>query len=260
MSFEDDYMGEMQRMPLDLDTADRLLAGCVVPQDAPPGYSRVAAFLTGDWTADAASVDPSFVAVLAATVRSSPATKTRPSRRSIMPRIKLAAAFAVTALVGTTGLAVAGSLPGAAQDIASTMLAKAGVTVPGPNSNAGDHPSTRGSSSEHAGATPTSSGKGSEISDIARSDLTGLEKGAAVSTAASDGKSRAGQEHSARVETPNTGGTATADTASDGHSSHGTTQANEASAGHSSAGSGNASGGQGAAGEHHAAGGHAHRP
>jgi hypothetical protein len=244
MSFEDDYMGEMQRMSLDLDTADRLLAGRVVPQDAPPGYSRVAAFLTGDWTADAAGADPRFVAVLAATVRSSPATKTRPSRRSIMPRIKLASAFVVTALVGTTGLALAGSLPGAAQDIASDMLAKAGVTVPGPNSNAGEHPSTRGSSTEHSGAPPTSSGKGSEISDIARSDLTGLEKGAAVSTAASDGKSRAGQEHGAPVATPNTGGTGPADAASSGHSTKGTVKADEASGGHSSAGSANAAAGQ----------------
>ena len=161
-----------------------------------------------------------------------------------MPRIKLAAALAVTALVGTTGLAFAGSLPGAAQDIASDMLAKAGVTVPGPNGNAGDHPSTRGTSSEHPGATPTSSGKGSEISNIAGSDLTGLEKGAAVSTAASDGKSRAGQEHGAPVETPNAGGNASADTARDEHSSQGPTKANDASGGHSSAGSANAVAGQ----------------
>jgi hypothetical protein len=244
MSLHFDYPGEMQRLPLDLETADRLLAGSVAPEDAPPGYKRLASFLTGEPPIDDVVADAGFMAMLAATVRSSPETKTRPSRRSIMPRIKLAAALAAAALVGATGLAVAGSLPGAAQDIASSMLAKAGITVPGPNSNAGDHPSTRGSSSEHAGATPTSNGKGSEISDIARSDLTGLEKGAAVSTAASDGKSRAGQEHGAPVSTPNSGGTATADAASDGHSTNGTAKANEASSGHSSAGSANAAAGQ----------------
>jgi hypothetical protein len=246
VTFDGDYPGEMQRLSLDVDTADRLLGGSVAPEDAPPGYARLSSLLALGLPVDDVVADGDFVAMLAAAVRSSPTTE-KPSRRSIMPRIKLAAAIAVTALVGTTGLAFAGSLPGAAQDIASTMLAKAGVTVPGPNGNAGDHPSTRGSSTEHSGATPatpTSNGKGSEMSDIARSDLTGLEKGAAVSTAASDGKSRAGQEHGAPVETPNAGGTATADTASSGHSTEGAAEADEASGGHSSAGSANAAAGQ----------------
>ena len=250
MTLDADCTGEMQRLSLDVDTADRLLAGSVPPQDAPPGYARLSAYLAMESPADDVAVDADFVEMLAAIVRSSPTTE-KPSRRSIMPRIKLAAALAVTALVGTTGLAFAGSLPGAAQDIASDMLAKAGVTVPGPNSNAGEHPSTRGSSSEHSGATPASSGKGSEISDIARSDLDGLDKGVAVSTAASDGKSQAGQHgsagenaHGAPVPTPNTGGTGTADTASAGHSTEGTAKADEASSGHSSAGSANAAGGQ----------------
>jgi hypothetical protein len=243
VTFDGDYPGEMQRLSLDVDTADRLLAGTVAPEDAPPGYARLSALLAVEPTVDDVVADGDFIDMLAATVRSSPTTE-RPSRRSIMPRIKLAAALAVTALVGTTGLAFAGSLPGAAQDIASAMFAKAGVSVPGPNGNAGDHPSTRGSSSEHPGATPTSNGKGSEISDIARSDLTGLEKGAAVSTAASDGKSRAGHEHAAPVETPNAGGNESADTARDEHSSQGTTKANDASDGHSSAGSANAAAGQ----------------
>ena len=242
MSLHFDYPGEMERLPLDADTADRLLSGSVVPEDAPPGYSQVAALLAAEWAGDA-DLDPSFVAALAAMVRSSPATRTRPSRRSIMPRIKLAAALTTIALAGTTGLAFAGSLPGAAQDIASTMLAKAGITVPGPTENAGDHPSTRAPASDHPGATPTSNGKGSEISDIARSNLQGLDKGAAVSTAASDGKSRAGQEHSP-VATPNPGGTGTADTASSGHSTQGTAKADEASGGHSSAGSANSAAGQ----------------
>jgi hypothetical protein len=244
MSLERDCERRMQRMSLDLDTADRLLAGSIASEDAPPGYSRLSALLVRDWSTDTAVPDENFLALLSATVRSTPTTETRPSKNSFMPRIKLAAALTVTALVATTGLAFAGSLPGAAQDIASTMLAKAGVTVPGPNSDSGDHPSTRGPSSKPTVETPASSGKGSEISDIARSDLTGIEKGAAVSTAASDGKSRAGQQHSAPVETPNAGGTATADTASEGHSSQGTTKANEASEGHSSAGSENGAAGQ----------------
>ena len=160
-----------------------------------------------------------------------------------MSRLKLATAFVTVALAGTTGLAFAGSLPGAAQSVASDMLGTLGVTVPGPNSNAGDHPNVRGKSADTA--VTSNSGKGSEISELATStDLTGVAKGAAISTLASDGKSKAGQEHGAPVATPNSGGTGTADTASDGNSSQGTSAANTASDGHSSAGSDNSADGQ----------------
>jgi hypothetical protein len=246
MSLPSDYPDEMQRFPLDLDTADRLLGGSIAPADAPPGYSRVATLVVGLDSRGEEIIPPQgLVSILAATVRSSPAEKRPAQRRTILPRIKLAAALTFAALVGTTGLAFAGSLPGAAQDIASAMLAKAGVTVPGPNSNAGDHPNTRGSSENNTTVAPTSAGKGSEISGLATSDLTGLEKGVAVSTAASDGKSRAGQDHAAPpIETPSTGGAGTADTASGGASSPGTTEADQASDGHSSAGAENAADGQ----------------
>ena len=246
MSDSSDYFNEMQRLPLDLDTADRLLDGSIAPADAPPGYSGVAALVGGlDLEHEAVTPDEQWVAVLASAVRSSQVQTGTSRRRTILPRIKLAAAIAFAGLLATTSLAFAGSLPGAAQDIASTMLAKAGVTVPGPNENAGDHPNTRRTSPEsNVPATPTSAGKGSEISDLATSDLSGLEKGAAVSTAASGGKSKAGEDHAAPVETPNAGGTATADTASSGASSAGTTEADDASGGHSSAGSENAADGQ----------------
>jgi hypothetical protein len=177
-------------------------------------------------------------------VRSSQPKMTKPRRRSIVPRLRLATAFATVALAATTGLAFAGSLPGAAQDVASAMLDKVGVSVPGPNSNAGDHPSVRGTSSD-AAETSSDSGKGGEISELATStDLTGVAKGAAISTLASGGKSKAGQEHGAPVETPNTGGTGTAETASGGQSSQGTATANAASDDHSVAGSDNAADGQ----------------
>jgi hypothetical protein len=250
MSLPSDYMGEMQRLPLDLDTADRLLRSSVLPEDAPPGYAGVALVLAEvDTGGEEVVPSEDLVALLAAAVRSSPAQETGSRRRSFASRIKFAAALAAAALVGTTGLALAGTLPGAAQDVASEMLAKVGVTVPGPNSKAGDHPNTRGSSSEDTTVTTASSGKGAEISGLATSDLTGLEKGAAVSTAASGGKSKAGEDdaapvETAPVETPNAGGTATADTASGGASSAATTEADEASGGHSSAGSENAAEGQ----------------
>lgn len=259
MTFWSDMDFDMHPVALDLDTADRLLGGSVAPEDAPPGYARVASLL------EAASATPGVeefeherevVTILAAVVRSS-SHKRRPSpRRSFMPftlsRPRLAAAFAAATLACTGGLATAGSLPGAAQDVATAMLGKIGVAVPGPNEHSGTHPDVRGTSE---GGLPDLVGR-SEIAELATTThLEGVEKGAAISTAASDGKSHAGQKGSAgsahagepSVPTPNEGGTRTADAASSGKSSHGTSTAGTASGGHSGAGSANASDGQEAA-------------
>ena len=256
MTFWSDMDSEMQPLPLDTDTADRLLAGSVAPEDAPPGYGRVVRLLEAA-SAEAASEElarePETVAAMKAALRSPVHRNVASSRRSFMPfalsRPRLTAAVVAAAFAASVGMASAGSLPGAAQDVASEMLAKVGITVPGPNDNAGTHPDVRGNSTSVPSA-PTDAGKGAEISELATTtELTGVEKGAAVSTAASGGKSQAGQQGSASataapVETPNSGGTGTADTASGGKSATGTATANAASGGKSAAGSGNASNGQ----------------
>ena len=217
-----DLQEEMHRLPLDVDTADRILAGTVLPEDAPPGYAAVVRFL--------GTLQAGTVADASQSVMTTP-------RRSFVPRMKLAAVFATVALVVTTGLALAGTLPGAAQDVASEMLAKVGVSVPGPNENAGTHPSVRGASADHTLAEATkaeaatteteteseaSNGKGAEISALATStDLTGVEKGAAISTLASGGHSQAGQHGGAAGEDASAQGRAKAEEASGGHSSAG---------------------------------------
>ena len=188
-----------------------------------------------------------------------------------LSRPRMTAAFVALTLACSAGLASAGNLPGAAQDIASAMLAKVGISVPGPNDHSGTHPSVRGSSSDASSDAVTRS----DIAELATTtDLTGVDKGAAISGAASDGKSQAGQHGSASggsapVDTPSNGGTGTADTASGGKSS-GTSTADGASGGASSAGSGNASNGQetadSASGDHSSVGsgngsaGQAHKP
>ena len=278
MNLWSDFDCEMHPVPLDLDTADRLLAGIVAPEDAPPGYANVARLLesaAAEPTADELSRETEVVAMVAAAVRSSSSIHSV-SRRFFKPfalsRPRITAAFVAVSLACTAGLASAGSLPGAAQDIASSMLAKVGISVPGPDEHAGTHPSVRGSSSDASSDAST----GSEIGELATTtDLTGIDKGAAISSAASDGKSQAGQHGSASggsapVDTPNSGGTGTADTASGGKSSQGTSTADAASGGASGAGSGNASGGQetaeGASGGHSSAGsdngsaGQSHKP
>lgn len=256
MTFWSDMDSEMQPLPLDTDTADRLLAGSVAPEDAPPGYGRVVRLLeaaSAEASGEELAREPETVAAMKAALRSPVHRNVASSRRSFMPfalsRPRLTAAVVAAAFATSVGMASAGSLPGAAQDVASEMLAKVGITVPGANDSAGTHPDVRGNSTS-VPIAPADAGKGAEISELATTtDLTGVEKGAAVSTAASGGKSQAGQHGSASatstpVETPNSGGTGTADTASGGKSSTGTATANAASGGKSAAGSGNASNGQ----------------
>jgi hypothetical protein len=277
MTFWSDMDSEMQQVPLDSDTADRLLAGLVAPEGAPAGYGRVVRLLEAasvEASSEELAREPETVAVMAAALRSRVSQNAASSRRSFMPfafsRPRLTAAVLAAAFAVSGGMASAGSLPGAAQDVASEMLAKVGIAVPGASDTAGTRPDVRGNSASVPSA-PADVGKGADISELATTtELIGVEKGAAISTAASGGKSRAGQHGSASgagagapVETPNSGGTGTADTASGGNSSTGTSTANSASGGHSSAGSGNASSGQetaDTASGGHSSDGQSHRP
>ena len=235
MSLWRDFDCEMQRLPLDIDTADRLIAGHVLPADAPPGYEAVASLLAclRAHEEDRGLRHEDTARELVKGGRSPVLETTSTSRRSNVHRFKLAGTAVAAALACTTGLAFAGSLPGAAQDVASSMLSKVGVTVPGPNENAGTHPNVRGSSSsdvaasddadENGAPAQNGEGKGAEISELATTtELTGVDKGAAISTLASGGKSRAGQQGQATADhSAATGGAATADEASGGHSTAG---------------------------------------
>jgi hypothetical protein len=270
MNLWSDLDYDMHPVPLDLDTADRLLAGALAPEDAPPGYAKVARLLEGasaEATPDELARETEVVTLMAAEVRLSSSTESASPRKSFMPfalsRPRVSAAAVAAALACSAGLASAGALPGAAQDVASAMLAKVGISVPGSNESAGDHPNARGSSADTSdGDHPNVRGSSADTSDVAKgsgisglattTELTGVNKGAAISSAASDGKSQAGQHgsasgESARVDKPNGGGTGTADTASGGKSTNGSSTADTASGGASSAGSGNASSGEEAA-------------
>ena len=147
------------------------------------------------------------------------------------------------ALLG--GAAAAGALPGAASPTAGDHVP---VSVPAPNEHAGSHPD--GNAPDTIG-TAAASSTGSAVSQLATTtDSTGVDKGAEISALASGGHSQAGQQAAPETSdtaapdaTPNTGGTGTADTASDGASTVGTSIANNASDGRSAAGSANAAGG-----------------
>jgi hypothetical protein len=237
-----DLPDEMRRLGLDEVTLDRLLAGRIGPDDAPPGYSEVARVLQAVAAAgDQAELvhEAAHVALAMELVKQpSPASTQSDGRSRKMGsrsrRVKVGGLVVVGALVGSTGLAAAGVLPDAAQDAFSMVFERVGITVPASD----DHPA----------------GSGEEIAEVATSTVaTGMDKGAEISSVASGGLSQAGEHGSADADTtvegagaapvpvPNEGGTGTADTASDDTSDEGTSIADEESEGSSDSGSGNAS-------------------
>ena len=147
------------------------------------------------------------------------ASSRRFSMHSHVP-VKAALAAAVTGgvlLTGGVAAAATGTLPGAAQDTARTILSQVGVSVPGANGSAAGHADERGPAEHTDGTTQVtgdeqaatdqqgtdeqdqgdgSQGKGAVISQLAKGqDATGPDRGAAGSEAASGGKSRAGDQH-----------------------------------------------------------------
>lgn len=193
------------------------------PSDHPLD-ERVASLLAAAAAPTESGPAPGEEEVLAA-FRASHETPRRSFMRSPITPAKTALAAAVGAgvlLTGGVAAAATGSLPGAAQDKASEMLTKVGVTVPGADEHAAGNPDQRGSSAdddaeteeteettegtEESAETPAveddgsedteSHGKGEAVRELARSEeTTGVEKGAAVSGYASEGKSKAGQNH-----------------------------------------------------------------
>ena len=246
MTRSNDIPDEMRGRWLDPDTQDRMLAGRVHPDDAPPGYADVARVLRVAASSVAAGQrlpqeDEHIALALDLLSRTTLASKPSDRRSRKMGtgtrRVKLGGLIVVGTLLASTGLAAAGVLPDAAQDAFDAIFERVGITVP-----ANDVP---------AGATDAPSGD--EISGIATTtDATGVAKGAEISSAASNGMSQAGQHGqgssaaaglgsgAAPVSVPNDGGTGTAGTASGGASDVGTTEADEASGGSSALGSGNA--------------------
>src|SRR4029078_12654913 len=87
MNLWSDFDCEMHPVPLDLDTADRLLAGTVAPEDAPPGYANVARLLESAAAAPTPgelSRETEVVATVAAAVRSSSSIESGSPRRFFM--------------------------------------------------------------------------------------------------------------------------------------------------------------------------------
>ena len=156
-----DVVGEMKRTPLDDRTADRLLAGAVTPEDAPPGFAGVADLLQTARPAPAVGKlanEAATVASMRAAIEGQPVPHPSSRRKKMLAELitaKVLAAAAVVVIGAGSAAAATGTLPGAAQATASDMLAKVGVSVPSPNGHANGHGDIRGKSGTHPVNAPS---------------------------------------------------------------------------------------------------------
>jgi len=189
-----------------------------------PDFSTLWSALRAPGFADELVGGRSTVAMLIArgSVTAGP-VQARRSRLSNGVRVRIAAVGLAAAFAASSGLTYAGALPGAAQPLASTVLARVGVTVPGHHENAGTHPDRQRGSASATSVSHPSPNHGTDVSTLARSTtLTGRAKGMAIAAAASDGRSVAGQANAAaRSGGHSTSGQQTAATKSGGRSSQG---------------------------------------
>jgi hypothetical protein len=201
-----DQGSEMRSLLLDRDTADRLLSGLVVPDDAPPGYAEVAGLLRS--CARLAPLDRAHERATIVAMREIIRSR-RPADQPVLGRVaarrparlKLVTVAVAGMLVGTSGLAFAGELPAPVQRVAHTVFASVGLDVPTPNDEQTSKDRPDGSGGPSAGVGPSAVTKGEVISSIAgrHAGRSGAQ-GAAVSSEASDGRSKAGQPHGSSDE------------------------------------------------------------
>jgi len=125
---------------------DRLLDPAVDPQDLSGDLPRLAALLAAAAAPSDVGPQPGETVVLDAfrelvtEAAGTPSLVRRHRRRAIV----IASASTVAMLASGVAAAATGSLPGAAQQTAKTVLGTLGVHVPGPNAHAGNHPNERG--------------------------------------------------------------------------------------------------------------------
>jgi hypothetical protein len=240
----------VHRTPLDDVTADRLAGGSIDPADAPPGFVQVAEVLAELRSAPfaASDPDPALLGAMVRAIHDSP----RPTRTLRMSRFRTTkvATIAAAVVLSTAGVAAAatGTLPDPAQDAVSDAASHVGVDLPAahddhPTGNI-DNPTERddhGVDVSETARTTEASGRdhGRAVSEVAR-DEHGRDDDTTSTTEATEDDDDATHGHrpddagkpedpgtQAPVATPDGGGTGTADEASHGHSSAGTSHASD---------------------------------
>lgn len=238
MSVHSDDGNEMLRRGPDDETADRLLTGEEIP-----GFEAVAAFVADARRVSAPVPQPS--AALArlldeglTVTGAAGAVPAPPTRRTTRRMIEiLAAKLAAAGLLAKTGIAAGaltisataagatGHLP-VVQDQVADAVATVGLDIPGGRSAA---------ARDAIESTEPGRDRGKAVADAVKSSNAGTEGDAAdagkaratAGAANADGAGDADTEAEAPVETPNSGGTDTAGTASTGASDTGTDTAGD---------------------------------
>jgi hypothetical protein len=122
-------------LALDEETVERLLAGDLSPDQAPPGYAEVAALLAATTAAprpEELAGEAAALAELRAVTRTRPvAIPRRAGRLRRRRRVGLAVVVVVGALAaGGAAAAATGHLPGPVRDAARSILVTVGVAAP----------------------------------------------------------------------------------------------------------------------------------
>ena len=142
---------------LDGKTAERLLIGALHPDDAPPGYQRVARFtqtFRRGLVPDAAEAPQHFLNLLQVTVRASGQERHRGIHRHRLSQVAAASVISVVALASS--LATVGALPASVQEATTTVVRAVAVVLPHAEHRQGSPaPPTGPSHASHASPSTT---------------------------------------------------------------------------------------------------------
>lgn len=174
MNPADDEATEMHRLPFDSSTADRFLAGGVVPEDAPPGLKDLAMLVQAakpPASTGGGAVEDQMVAAFpaAAGVRTpvGASGNVDEGKKRMLTKLLSAKAAAVAGIAavavlgGGAAAAAAGSLPAPVQIRGVSGLTHIGISVPHPNSHASPHASLGAGKAKGQGSAPGNSGSDS---------------------------------------------------------------------------------------------------
>lgn len=195
MSDEPDVSDDTRAEGTEQDLADRFLSGRVGAADLPAGLAGVAQLLE-EVRAAPFTVDPAREQRIVTAMAAAAPAPSRLRRRAVL----VGAALAGFSLTG--GLAAAGALPGPAQDAASAVLDRVGVSVPDGDGHRGkaakaeakqraEERKTAGGAGNGNGAGDDgppdgSTNRGSNVSGVARDTEPGPGHGGTVCIEASD--------------------------------------------------------------------------
>ena len=161
----------------DPDTTDRLLAGRLGADDAPPGYRRVAALLdaaAGGFSEPAGAAEAETVSAMVAAISGAPASPTSPRRSPMLKKLLAAKTIAAVAFVGlsASGAAAAtGNLPDAVQGKVARAAKHIGLDLPGVERKTGNCPTVEGGTS----AASSFKNRGQYLKWVRENNPEGLE-------------------------------------------------------------------------------------